>query len=115
MENNLFFDSYAYSGATTDLQNLFAHFDLLELVLTDPPISKEFVLLLASMEGMNALTRIVYGNHLERDVSHTQRSFTFEMEVSATFINQTLFNNYVYPEQTYYADFLVQKLRVSIF
>ncbi len=51
MERNLLFENYAYSGATTDLQNLFAHSDFVDLVFKNSEICKEFVLFLSSMEG----------------------------------------------------------------
>jgi phosphoribulokinase len=51
MQKNVFFENCGYTGATTDLQNLFAHFDLLSLVFTDPLTSKQFVWLICGFEG----------------------------------------------------------------
>jgi hypothetical protein len=65
---------------------------------------------------MNLLTRIVYGNHIERDGVDAQRCFSFEIEISGTFINQLLFADPTrsYPTETYYIDCLIEKLMVSL-
>lgn len=78
MDQNEFIETSGYCAATTDLQNLFAHPNLLGLFFEDPSAAEEYVLFVSALEGINSLERIAHGDHIEMDVSsHAQRLYQF--------------------------------------
>ncbi|KAI6184164.1 E3 ubiquitin-protein ligase [Aphelenchoides bicaudatus] len=112
LEENAFIESQGYCGATTDLQNLFAHQTILTLFFEDPSAAEEYVLFVSALEGINSLKRIAHGSHIELDnPAYSQRLYQFEMEISIAFIHQTMFIQYDCIKHRFFANFLINMLK----
>ncbi|VDK87628.1 unnamed protein product [Litomosoides sigmodontis] len=81
----------SYWALVNDLQNLLAHGEIARRFFRDQKSMRNYTALIAPMQGMNLNYRILVGNHLEYDITHSyQFAFHLEWEVSALNMFNTL-------------------------
>ncbi|MCP9263666.1 hypothetical protein DINM_007052 [Dirofilaria immitis] len=81
----------SYWTLVSDLQNLLTHGEIARRFFRDPKSMENYIALIAPMQGMNLNYRIITGNHLEYDSTHSyQLAFHLEWEVSALNMFNTL-------------------------
>ncbi|VDO55950.1 unnamed protein product [Onchocerca flexuosa] len=81
----------SYWTLVSDLQNLLTHGTIARRILRNQKTMKNYIALIAPMQGMNLNYRIIAGNHLEYESTHSyQLAFHLEWEVSALNMFNTL-------------------------
>ncbi|EFO23388.1 hypothetical protein LOAG_05096 [Loa loa] len=81
----------SYWTLVSDLQNLLTHGEIARRFFRDQKSMRNYMALIAPMQGMNLNYRIIAGNHLEYDTTHPyQLAFHLEWEVSAVNMFNTL-------------------------
>lgn len=89
--DNVYNKKSGYWYLPTDLQNLFAHFDMAKQVFQSADLTKRYIALISATQGASVMWRIASGDHAEADNSMIlQKFFTTEWEINMCMFSSTV-------------------------